>query len=64
MARNPVGSGSIPGPLLFNIDICNLFFIIGGCDIANCAGDNTPYLSGKNVEEVLNGLENVSSNLF
>ena len=49
MARNPVGSGSIPGPLLFNIDICNLFFIIGGCDIANCAGNNTPYLSGKNV---------------
>ena len=34
------------------------------CDIANYANDNTPYLSEKNVEEVLNGLENVSSNLF
>ena len=35
-----------------------------GCDIANYADDDTPYLSGKNVEEVSNGLENVSSNLF
>ena len=28
------------------------------------AGDNTPYLSGKNVEEVLISLENESSNLL
>ena len=40
-----------------------MFFIIEDCDIADYADDNTPYLSGKNVEEVLNGLENVSSNL-
>ena len=52
------------GSFLFNIDICNLFFIIDFCDIANYADENIPYLSGKNVEEVLNGLENVSSNLF
>ena len=66
MARNLSGvpQGSIAGPLLFNIDKCDLFFIIKDCDIANYADDNTPYLSGKNVEEVLNGLENVSSNLF
>ena len=55
---------SILGPLLFNIDICDLFFLIEDCDIANYADDSTPYLSGKNVEEVLNGLEKVSSNLF
>ena len=27
--------GSILGPLLFNIDICNLFFFIEDCDIAS-----------------------------
>ena len=41
-----------------------MFFIIEDSDIANYADDNTPYLSAKNVEDVLNGLENVSSNLL
>ena len=55
---------SILRPLLFNIDICDLFFIIVDCDIANYADDNIPYLSLKNLEEDLTGLENVLSNLF
>ena len=59
-----VPQGSILEPLFINIDIRNLFFITKDCDIANYADDNTPYLSGKKVEEVLNGLENVLSNLF
>ena len=41
-----------------------MFFIIEDCDIANCADDNTPYLSGKNVEVDLKGLDNASSNLL
>ena len=59
-----VTQGSILGPWLFNIDICDLFFTIEHCDIANYADDNTRYLSENNVEESLNGLENVLSNLF
>ena len=60
-----VPQGFILGPLLFSIDICDLFFIREDYDIAaNYADDNTPYSSEKNVEEILNGLENVSSHLF
>ena len=52
------------GPVLFNIDICDLFFIIEDCDIANYADDSTPCLSGKNLGKVFNGLENVRQTFF
>ena len=35
-----VPQGSILGSSLLNIDLCNLFFIIEDCDIANCAYEN------------------------
>ena len=38
-----VRQGSFFGPLLFNIDICDLFFINIAYDIANYADDTTPY---------------------
>ena len=59
-----VPQGSILGPLLFNIDTCDLFLTIMDCHIANYADDNTPYLSEKNVEEVLNGLEMCHQTFF
>ena len=40
-----VSQGSILGPSLFNIDLCDLFFIMNHEDIANYADDNTPYVS-------------------
>ena len=38
--------GSILGPLLFNIFLCDLFLIMGNIVIASYADDNTPYITG------------------
>ena len=45
------------GPLLFNIDLCDLFLIMNHVDISNYADDNAPYVSGKNIDEVVRFLE-------
>ena len=59
-----VPQGSILGPLLFNIDLCDLFFVMNYEDIANYADDNTPYVSGKNIDEVVKFLEKSSRVIF
>ena len=38
-----VPQGSIIGPLLFNIDFCELFFVNITSDIENYADDTSPY---------------------
>ena len=59
-----VPQGSILGPLLFNMDLCDLFFITNHTDIANYADDNTPYVSGKNIYKVVSFLEESSGVIF
>ena len=59
-----VPQGSILGPLLFNADLCDLFITTSRYDIANYADDNTPYVSGRNIEEVGASLEEVSEVIF
>ena len=64
-------------PLLFNISLADLFLIQSDFDIANfsydktpcpfakyVADDNTPYISAKNVEDVIELLEQPSVYLF
>ena len=38
-----VPQGSLLGPLLFNINICDTFFEKYECDIASYVDDNTPH---------------------
>ena len=52
-----VPQGSILGPLLFNIFVCDLFdFIDNDVNIGSYADDTTPYVSAKNNEEVIKAL--------
>ena len=39
--------GSILGPRLFNIFLCDIFFMVDNIDIARYAADNTTYNVGK-----------------
>ena len=56
--------GSILGPLLFNIHLCDLFYLLEDLDIASYANDTTIYTIKEKKEPVINTLEASSLPLF
>ena len=56
--------GSILGPLLFNIFINDLVFVIEKSDIYNFADDNTLYSCGANLKTALENLEHEDRKLL
>ena len=51
-----VPQGSILGPILFNMFLCDLFLIMEITDIASHVDDKTPYTTGNSIEEVIQKL--------
>ena len=59
-----VPQGSILGPLLFNIFLCDLFLSIENNYFTNYADDTTPNVIGSNPNKVVSELKDITENLF
>ena len=59
-----VPQGSILGPLLFNIYLCDMFQFLTHVNVANYADDTTPYATGNTWVEVENKLVSAGNTIF
>ena len=59
-----IPQGSILGPLIFNIFLCDLFYFLEGVAVASYADDTTPYTANKTNDLVIKEIEHFSKVLF
>ena len=59
-----VTQGSILRPLLFNIFLAGLFFIVSNINNISYADDNTSYIAADNIDGLIKSLEEASTALF
>ena len=52
------------GPLLFNVNMIDLFYQCKENDIANYADDTTPYSCGTDIPTVISELQDISTKVF
>ena len=59
-----VPQGLVFGTLLFNIFLCDLFFIMNDVEFAGYANDNTPFFMANDLNNAALKLQNTSKTLF
>ena len=64
LIKHGVPQGSILGPTLFNIYLCDMFFIVDSIDTASYADNNTSYSVGKSHYDLETKLQKASVKLF
>ena len=59
-----IPQGSILGPLIFNIFLCDLFYFLEGIVVASYADDTRPYGDSKTNDVVRKEIEHFSEVIF